>query len=64
LSVGVIVASFTVSPLVVCAPARLCEQARSDASADQWPGGDIALRWYDALVHLEETPDGLRMNEL
>lgn len=24
----------------------------------------ISLRWYDALVHLEETPDGLRMNEL
>jgi DNA-binding MarR family transcriptional regulator len=21
-------------------------------------------RWYDVLVHLEETPDGLRMNEL
>src|SRR5215210_9337383 len=24
----------------------------------------IPQRWYDALVHLEETPDGLRMNEL
>jgi DNA-binding MarR family transcriptional regulator len=24
----------------------------------------IPLRWYDALVHLEETPDGLRMTEL
>jgi len=24
----------------------------------------IPLRWYDALVHLEETPGGLRMNEL
>ena len=24
----------------------------------------IPLRWYDALVHLEETPDGLRMNDL
>jgi DNA-binding MarR family transcriptional regulator len=24
----------------------------------------IPLRWYDALVHLEETPDGPRMNEL
>jgi DNA-binding MarR family transcriptional regulator len=24
----------------------------------------ITLRWYDTLVHLEETPDGLRMNEL
>jgi DNA-binding MarR family transcriptional regulator len=24
----------------------------------------IPLRWYDALIHLEETPDGLRMNEL
>src|SRR5947209_14261230 len=22
------------------------------------------VRWYDVLVHLEETPDGLRMNEL
>jgi DNA-binding MarR family transcriptional regulator len=25
---------------------------------------DIPLRWYDVLVKLEETPDGLRMNEL
>jgi DNA-binding MarR family transcriptional regulator len=24
----------------------------------------IPLRWYDVLVHLEETPGGLRMNEL
>ncbi len=24
----------------------------------------MPLRWYDALVHLEEAPDGLRMNEL
>ena len=24
----------------------------------------IPLRWYDALVHLEEAPGGLRMNEL
>jgi DNA-binding MarR family transcriptional regulator len=25
----------------------------------------ISLRWYDVLIHLEETPDGrLRMNEL
>src|SRR5213078_665482 len=24
----------------------------------------IPLRWYDVLVHLEESPDGLRMNEL
>jgi DNA-binding MarR family transcriptional regulator len=24
----------------------------------------LPLRWYDALVHLEETPDGLRMNAL
>ena len=24
----------------------------------------IPLRWYDVLVHLEETPEGLRMNEL
>ena len=22
------------------------------------------VEWYDVLVHLEETPDGLRMNEL
>jgi DNA-binding MarR family transcriptional regulator len=22
------------------------------------------MRWYDALVHLEESPEGLRMNEL
>jgi DNA-binding MarR family transcriptional regulator len=25
---------------------------------------DLPLRSYDVLVHLEETPDGLRMNEL
>src|SRR6058998_1703686 len=25
---------------------------------------DLSLRFYDVLVHLEETPDGLRMNEL
>jgi DNA-binding MarR family transcriptional regulator len=24
----------------------------------------LSLRWYDALVHLEEAEDGLRMNEL
>src|SRR5215213_6518327 len=24
----------------------------------------VPMRWYDALVHLEEMPDGLRMNEL
>jgi DNA-binding MarR family transcriptional regulator len=24
----------------------------------------IPMRWYDVLVQLEETPDGLRMNEL
>src|SRR4051794_32326330 len=24
----------------------------------------IPMRWYDALVHLEETPTGLRMHEL
>src|SRR4051794_38844966 len=24
----------------------------------------LPLRFYDVLVHLEETPDGLRMNEL
>jgi len=24
----------------------------------------IPMRWYDVLVHLEETPDGVRMNEL
>jgi DNA-binding MarR family transcriptional regulator len=32
--------------------------------ADLERDAGIALRWYDALVHLEETPDGLRMNEL
>jgi DNA-binding MarR family transcriptional regulator len=26
--------------------------------------GGMPIRWYDVLVHLEETPDGLRMNEL
>jgi DNA-binding MarR family transcriptional regulator len=24
----------------------------------------LSLRWYDVLVHLEESPEGLRMNEL
>src|SRR5690348_292788 len=24
----------------------------------------IPLRWYDVLVHLEEEPDGVRMNDL
>jgi DNA-binding MarR family transcriptional regulator len=24
----------------------------------------IPMRWYDTLVHLEENPEGLRMNEL
>ena len=24
----------------------------------------IPMRWYDALVHLEEAPEGIRMNEL
>ena len=24
----------------------------------------IAMRWYDVLVHLEDEPEGLRMNEL
>ena len=24
----------------------------------------IPQRWYDVLVHLEETPEGIRMNEL
>jgi DNA-binding MarR family transcriptional regulator len=24
----------------------------------------ISFRWYDVLIHLEEAPDGLRMNEL
>ncbi len=24
----------------------------------------IPIRWYDVLVHLEEAPEGLRMNEL
>ena len=25
---------------------------------------EIPMRWYDVLVHLEETPDGLRMKDL
>ena len=33
-----------------------------DAELEREAG--MPLRWYDALVHLEETPDGLRMNEL
>jgi len=30
-----------------------------DAELERETG--IPLRWYDALVHLEESPDGLRM---
>jgi DNA-binding MarR family transcriptional regulator len=33
-----------------------------DAELEQAVG--ISQRWYDALVHLEDIPDGLRMNEL
>ena len=33
-----------------------------DAELEQAVG--IPLRWYDVLVHLEETPDGLPMNAL
>jgi DNA-binding MarR family transcriptional regulator len=33
-----------------------------DAELEREAG--IPLRWYDVLVHLEETPEGLRMNEL
>src|SRR5437667_6530077 len=33
-----------------------------DAEIERYAG--IPLRWYDVLVKLEETPDGLRMNEL
>ena len=33
-----------------------------DSELEQSAG--IPMRWYDALVHLEESPDGIRMNEL
>jgi DNA-binding MarR family transcriptional regulator len=33
-----------------------------DAELEQAVG--ISQRWYDALVHLEDIPNGLRMNEL
>ena len=33
-----------------------------DAELEQAAG--IPQRWYDVLVHLEEWPDGIRMNEL
>jgi DNA-binding MarR family transcriptional regulator len=33
-----------------------------DAELEQAVG--ISQRWYDALIHLEDIPDGLRMNEL
>jgi DNA-binding MarR family transcriptional regulator len=33
-----------------------------DAELEQAVG--ISQRWYDALVHLEDRPEGLRMNEL
>ena len=33
-----------------------------DAELEQAVG--ISQRWYDALVHLEDIPDGLRMTEL
>lgn len=26
--------------------------------------GGVSLRWYDVLVHLEDSPEGLPMNEL
>ena len=33
-----------------------------DTELEQAAG--IPLRWYDALVHLEESPEGIPMNEL
>ncbi len=33
-----------------------------DAELDHAVG--IPMRWYDVLVHLEESPEGIRMNEL
>jgi DNA-binding MarR family transcriptional regulator len=33
-----------------------------DAELERSAG--IPMRWYDVLVHLEETPDGLRMKDL
>jgi len=33
-----------------------------DAELEQAVG--ISQRWYDVLVHLEESPDGIAMNEL
>ncbi len=33
-----------------------------DSELEQAVG--IPQRWYDVLVHLEESPDGIRMNEL
>jgi len=32
--------------------------------ADFERDGGMPIRWYDVLVHLEEAPAGLRMNEL
>ena len=32
--------------------------------ADFERDGGMPIRWYDVLVHLEEAPGGLRMNEL
>ncbi len=32
--------------------------------ADMEAGAGIPMRWYDVLIHLEETPDGLRMKDL
>ena len=50
------------------APGASTSRARSRSSTCSTPSSSatpgIPLRWYDALVHLEETPDGLRMNEL
>lgn len=34
------------------------------ADAELQADHGLTLRWYDVLVHLEETPGGLRMNEL
>src|SRR5258708_30005772 len=33
-------------------------------SAEMGRDAGIPMRWYDVLIHLEETPDGLHMKDL
>jgi DNA-binding MarR family transcriptional regulator len=42
-----------------------CSWALTDIlEAELMEARGMSIRWYDALVHLEDAPDGLAMNEL